>query len=72
MYFLFHGHIRSVLILRSSLDRNGAALSSGLIHEGDELLAIDGESTSGLSVSEVIGPDLIHLHNFSYCASGAR
>jgi hypothetical protein len=32
-----------------------------LIHEGDELLAIDGESTSDLSVSEVAAPAQIEL-----------
>ena len=47
-----------------SLHRDGAAISSGLIHEGDELLAIDGESTSDLSVSEVAARSKLNCLSF--------
>ncbi len=35
------------------LEPDGAAIQSGLIHEGDELMAIDGRNSAELSIDEV-------------------
>ena len=39
---------------KCSLEGEGAACSSGLIIEGDELLTIDGQAISGFLLSEVM------------------